>query len=84
MAHFYIAVCIHLWFAITEPPVELTTQAAWCFIVAASLVLVVLFFFINYLIYVVIVMFCLLGAQCTLRSFVLSWCFRDIIQAGNI
>jgi len=50
--------------AFVEPPVELTSRAAWCFIVVASASLVTLYFLIDYLIYIVIVMFCLLGAQC--------------------
>eukprot|EP00466_Bigelowiella_natans_P005223 jgi/Bigna1/47624/estExt_Genewise1.C_160089 len=46
-----------------EEPAVLNEYFAWGFIVVASLGLVILFYFIDYLIYVLVFIFCLAGAQ---------------------
>ncbi|GAB5354287.1 hypothetical protein AAMO2058_000106100 [Amorphochlora amoebiformis] len=67
-----------------EEPAVLNEYFAWGFIVVASLGLVVLFYYIDYLIYVLVFIFCLAGAQglfLTLTSFASSTLPQSVIRA---
>mmetsp|Transcript_4748 Transcript_4748/g.7049 ORF Transcript_4748/g.7049 Transcript_4748/m.7049 type:complete len:521 (+) Transcript_4748:51-1613(+) len=68
-----------------EEPAVLNEYFAWGFIVVASLGLVVLFYYIDYLIYVLVFIFCLAGAQglfLTLTSLAHTTLPRSCIRAS--